>query len=148
MDAMILVDARGRHFEIGGQVPRRIVSLVPSTTETLFALGLGDALAGYTRFCVHPADKISPERWIGGTKNPKIERIAALRPDLIVANLEENRAEDVAALDMIAPVWVAYPRTVVEAIADLRALGRLVGRAVQAEVFAATIEREVARTRA
>lgn len=118
---LTLVDARGRRFEIDGRTPERIVSLAPSTTETLFALGVGDALVGYTRFCVHPKDKISPERWIGGTKNLKIERIAALRPDLIVANLEENRAADVAALDEIAPVWVAYPRTVAEAVADLRA---------------------------
>jgi ABC-type Fe3+-hydroxamate transport system substrate-binding protein len=144
-----LTDARGREFDLTGRPPpRRIVSLVPSTTETLFALGLGEALVGYTRFCVHPADKISPERWVGGTKNPKIERIAALRPDLIVANLEENRAEDVAALDKIAPVWVAYPRTTADAIADLRALGLLVGRATRAEELAAAIEREVALTRA
>lgn len=145
---LTLVDARGRHFELDGRVPMRIVSLVPSTTETLFALGLGDALVGYTRFCVHPADEISPERWIGGTKNPKIERIADLQPDLIVANLEENRAEDVAALDEIAPVWVAFPRTVAGAIADLRALGQLVGRPVHAEAFAVAIERELVRTRA
>ena len=74
----------------------RIISLVPSTTETLFALGVGHHVVGRTAFCVLPREALTvPE--VGGTKTPNIERIAALQPDLILVNAEENRAEDVAA---------------------------------------------------
>ncbi len=105
----------------------RIVSLVPSTTETLFALGVGPAVVGRTAFCVLPREALAvPE--VGGTKTPNIARIADLQPDLILVNAEENRAEDVAALMRIATVHSFYPRTVAHAIADLVILGRVVGR--------------------
>ncbi|KPL87732.1 helical backbone metal receptor [Ardenticatena maritima] len=145
---MQLCDVRGKCFA-PIQQPERLVSLVPSTTETLFALGLGDALVGYTRFCVHPADRITPDKWIGGTKNPKIERIVALRPQLVLANREENRREDVEALEAAGvPVWVAEPLTVEAAVADIRTLGALLNRRAQAERLAAEIERKVAEARA
>lgn len=76
----------------------RIVSLVPSLTETLVTLGLGDALVGRTKFCIHPASVVQHIEQIGGTKNPKVDRIIDLCPDLIIANKEENRKEDVEAL--------------------------------------------------
>lgn len=145
---MPLCDVRGKCFA-PIEHPERLVSLVPSTTETLFALGLGNALVGYTRFCVHPADQITPEKWVGGTKNPKIERIIALRPQLVLANREENRREDVEALEAAGvPVWVAEPTTVEEAIADIRTLGALLNRPAQAEHLAAEIEQKVAEVRA
>lgn len=133
---MPLADVRGRHFTPMTD-PHRVVSLVPSTTETLFALGLGEAVAGYTRFAVHPQDHLTPEKWIGGTKNPKIDRIVALAPQIVFANREENRAEDVSALeDAGIPVWVAEPRTVQDAIDDIRAMGRLLNRSARANALA------------
>ncbi|MFN8498802.1 MAG: helical backbone metal receptor [Anaerolineae bacterium] len=114
----------------------RIVSLVPSTTETLFALGAGDTVVGRTAFCLLPeAARAVPE--IGGTKTPDIARIAALRPDLILVNAEENRAEDVARLMRVAPVHSFYPHTVQDAIADLVVLGMVVGRAAEGAALAA-----------
>ncbi|MFN8474417.1 MAG: helical backbone metal receptor [Anaerolineae bacterium] len=114
----------------------RIMSLVPSTTETLFALGVGDAVVGRTAFCVLPTEALTvPE--VGGTKTPNLARIVALRPDLILVNAEENRAEDVGTLMRVAPVHSFYPRTVEHAIADLRVLGRLVGRTAGGETLAA-----------
>ena len=66
----------------------RVVSLVPSLTETLFALGAGDSVVGITDFCIFPPDLDRPR--LGGTKNPRVEAIRALAPDLVYVNLEEN----------------------------------------------------------
>ncbi|WP_405425937.1 helical backbone metal receptor [Streptomyces erythrochromogenes] len=75
---------------------RRVVSLVPSLTEAV-AVSVPGLLVGVTDWCTHPGDLGAAER-IGGTKNPDLRRIAALRPDLVIANEEENRAPDLAAL--------------------------------------------------
>ncbi len=121
--------------------PKRIVSLVPSTTETLFALGCGERVVGVTRFCVHPAQARERARVVGGTKNPRIEAILALAPDLILANQEENRREDVERLQASVPVHVFFPRSVPEAVADIRALGELVDEPGKATALANEIER-------
>lgn len=97
--------------------PRRVVSLVPSVTESLFDLNLGDRLVAVTDYCVHPAEGVARLPKIGGTKNPDIARIIALRPDLVIVNREENRREDAEALQAAGiPVWVTHPRTVADAI--------------------------------
>lgn len=97
--------------------PARVVSLVPSLTEALFDLGVGGRLVGVTHFCTRPAEGVAGVERIGGTKNPDIARIIGLRPDLVIANQEENRREDVEALtDAGIAVWVTYPRTVREAL--------------------------------
>jgi hypothetical protein len=100
--------------------PRRIVSLVPSMTESVCRLGAADRLVGVTRYCVEPADELRAVARVGGTKNPKLEAIAALEPDLVLVNTEENRSEDVAWLRARMPVLEHCPRTVVEAAAALR----------------------------
>lgn len=103
--------------------PNRIVSLVPSLTEALFAYGLGERVVGVTDWCVHPAARVASLPKVGGTKNPAIDRIVALAPDLVIANQEENRPRDVARLEAAGiTVWVTYPRTVQEASDTLRAL--------------------------
>jgi ABC-type Fe3+-hydroxamate transport system substrate-binding protein len=89
------------------------VSLVPSLTETFFALGLAHEIVGVTDFCVHPAEDVAAKPKLGGTKNPDVRAILALRPDLVVANKEENRRRDVEALAAAgAPVFVTYARGV------------------------------------
>jgi len=99
---------------------RRAVSLVPSLTEAV-AESVPGMLVGATDWCTHPAD-LDVVR-IGGTKNPDVARIAALRPDLVIANAEENRAVDLAALrDQGLDVWVTDPETVPEALTQLRTL--------------------------
>ncbi len=93
--------------------PKRIVSLVPSMTETLFDLDLGHLIVGRTDYCIRPTDKVGNIAAIGGTKNPRVEDIIALTPDLVIANREENRREDVEALEAAGiPVWVTFPQTV------------------------------------
>ena len=106
--------------------PRRIVSLVPSLTEALFALGLGERVVGVTEWCVHPAGGVAPLPKIGGTKNPDIDSILALRPELVIANREENRRRDVERLEAAGiRVWVTHPRTVRDGIELLGALADL-----------------------
>jgi ABC-type Fe3+-hydroxamate transport system substrate-binding protein len=119
------VDASGEVVDVPAR-PERIVSLVPSVTETLFALGLGDRVVGVTDWCIHPAPELADRPRVGGTKNPRIDDITALHPDLVLANLEENRAIDVRRLrERGFRTWVDYPRTVAEAIAQIEWLADL-----------------------
>src|SRR5690606_3199848 len=85
----------------------KIISLVPSITETLFDFGLNpDQIVGRTKFCIHPEEKIKSVEMIGGTKNLNIEKIKALKPDLIIGNKEENTKEQVEMLMEEVTVWV------------------------------------------
>lgn len=93
--------------------PRRVISLVPSLTESLFDLGLGDRLIAVTDYCTRPAAGVSTLPKVGGTKTPVLERIIALHPDLVMMNDEENRREDAEALHKAGvPLWITGPRTV------------------------------------
>lgn len=96
--------------------PDTVVSLVPSVTESLFDLNLGDRLIGRTDYCIYPPGKVDRVPALGGTKNPDIDRIVALQPGLVIANQEENRREDVEALQAAGiPVWVTFPQSVSDA---------------------------------
>ena len=68
--------------------PKSIVSLVPSLTELLFDLGIGEKVAGRTRFCIHPKENIEQVPIVGGTKNPRLDKIREITPDLIITNKE------------------------------------------------------------
>jgi ABC-type Fe3+-hydroxamate transport system substrate-binding protein len=106
---MRIVDVRGRTFDFN-QPPRRVVSLVPSLTETLFDLGAGDDVIGVTDFCIFPENLDRPR--VGGTKNPRVDAIRALEPDLVHMNLEENLARHAEEIEKFAPVFVTEPKTV------------------------------------
>lgn len=100
--------------------PRRVVSLVPSLTESV-ATSLPEVLVGATEWCTHP-DGLDVPR-VRGTKNPDLAAIAALRPDLVLANKEENRELDVRRLrEAGIPVWVTVIETVPQALSSLRRL--------------------------
>lgn len=106
--------------------PERIISLVPSLTELVFWLGCGDRLVGRTRFCVEPAGQVDRLPIVGGTKNPHLDRILAAAPDLVIANKEENRREDVEALRAAGvEVLLTDPNTVDEATSMVEQLGQL-----------------------
>jgi ABC-type Fe3+-hydroxamate transport system substrate-binding protein len=142
-----VVDSRGRSLELA-QPPRRIVSLVPSHTETLFAIGAGSRVVGVTRYCVHPADGVAALPRVGGTKNPDVASILALAPDLVVANREENRRRDVERLEAAGvAVLVTYARTVEQAIEEIRVLGALGECEPAAGALAAQSEQALARAR-
>jgi ABC-type Fe3+-hydroxamate transport system substrate-binding protein len=121
------VDALGRSLTIK-QWPERIVSLVPSLTEALFAFGLGQEIVGVTRFCVEPRQGVAGKTKVGGTKELDIAKIGALKPDLVVASAEENSPADVAQLiDHGCPVFVALATSVESAIDLLRQLATITG---------------------
>jgi len=101
-----ITDQTGQVIEIT-QPPKKVVSLVPSITYTLHRLGLEDEVTGITRFCKFPENWKKTKTIIGGTKDVKIERIANLQPDLILANKEENAKEAVEELQKIAPVYIS-----------------------------------------
>jgi ABC-type Fe3+-hydroxamate transport system substrate-binding protein len=142
------VDASGVALRLTA-APRRIVSLIPSTTELLCALGLADALVGVTVYCVEPREVVRGKTRVGGEKDPDLGVICALAPDLVVANIEENRREDVDALRAAGlTVWVTYPRTVAEGLAMIRDLGEVAGATEAARALLATLEPLYADARA
>jgi ABC-type Fe3+-hydroxamate transport system substrate-binding protein len=123
------------------QPNRRIVSLVPSLTEALFAFGLGDRIVGITDYCIEPQPAVRSKPTIGGTKNPDVQAILRLAPDLVVANVEENRQENVKCLQAQGmPVFISFPQTVSAAIATLRALAQVTGAEAPASPVIARIE--------
>ena len=123
----------------------RIVSLVPSLTETLFALGVGESIVGRTRYCTHPPRAVGRVPKVGGTKKANVRRILDLEPDLIVAVREENSREDVETLaEAGVPVFLGAPETVEGALQMLRELAATV-EAPLAKGVLAPIERVVKR---
>ena len=104
-------------------VPRRVVSLVPSLTETLFELGAGDSVVGVTDFCIFPENLDRPR--VGGTKNPRIDQIRALGPDLVHMNLEENLRRHAEQLETFAKVYVTEPKSVSDVESLLTTLGEV-----------------------
>ncbi len=97
--------------------PRRVVSLVPSLTESLFDLGLGESVVGITDYCVAPAKALEGIPRIGGPKNPRLTDILSLKPELVLANQEENTRQVVEALEAVGVrVWVTFPKTVRQAL--------------------------------
>jgi len=131
-------DARDRRMVLD-RPSRRIVSLVPSQTELLAFLGLDDEVVGITRFCERPEGWRQEKTIVGGTKQVDLETVQALEPDLILANYEENTAEDVAALDGVAPVFVTEVKTVPEACQMIRTVGDLTGTSNQTSTLVGRI---------
>lgn len=128
-------DMLGREVTLDG-IPQRIVSLVPSQTELLYDLGLEEEVVGITKFCVHPQAWFRTKKRVGGTKQVHIDKVAALAPDLIIANKEENVQEQIAALTGIAPVWVSDIHDLRGALDMISQIGQLVGKAGKAAEIA------------
>jgi ABC-type Fe3+-hydroxamate transport system substrate-binding protein len=118
----VLTDVRGRTFSLDAP-PRRVVSLVPSLTETLFDLGCGSDVIAITDYCIFPENLPLPR--IGGTKNPDVAAIRELKPDLVHMNLEENLERHARAIEELAPVFVTEPKTVSDVSSLFTTLGTL-----------------------
>lgn len=122
-----VVDDAGRRLDLGAP-PGRIVSLVPSLTELVCALGRGDRLVAVTRYCTDPPDIVTRLPKIGGTKTPRVGAILDLRPDLVLANSEENpRAEFEQLVSHGVQVFVSFPKSVSEAMRSISRLGTALG---------------------
>jgi len=124
---------------------RRVVSLVPSETEALFLLGLGDRVVGRTQYCVEPAQEVSRVPTVRGTKDADVSTVRALAPDLVLMNQEENtEAIHRALVDAGIAVHLSFPKTVADAVALCRDLARLAGADPDAHPVILAMARAVA----
>ena len=120
------IDQMGRPVEVP-EHPQRIISLVPSQTELLHDLCLGDRIIGITKFCVHPEDWFRTKPRIGGTKKVDIDEVRTLKPDLIIGNKEENERADIKVLAKEFPVWMSDVRDLDGALEMIERVGGLTG---------------------
>lgn len=127
----IFTDQLGREVTIN-YPPKRIISVVPSQTELLFELGLGEEIVGITKFCVHPASQFKAKTKVGGTKKLNIELIRSLQPDLIIGNKEENTREDIELLSAEFPVWMSDIYNLEDAMKTITQIAELVDRQPEA----------------
>ncbi|SDD37254.1 substrate-binding protein [Mucilaginibacter pineti] len=116
-------------------VPEKIISVVPSQTELLFYLGLDAEIIGITKFCIHPANKFKTTTKVGGTKQLNTELIKSLKPDLIIANKEENDRGQIEELSKLFPVWISDINNLAQALDMIHNVGLLVDRQTEAEVL-------------
>src|SRR5690606_29465773 len=121
---MRVIDQMGRDIEFQ-HTPSRIISLVPSITELLFDLGFDDEVVGVTKFCVHPNEWHKMKPRIGGTKQLYFDKIAELKPDLIIANKEENTKDLVEQLEKDYLVYVTDINTLEEGYDAIERLGQV-----------------------
>lgn len=139
----MIFDILGRGFSFASP-PERVVSLVPSLTETLFDLGAGDALVGVTTFCLFPAEELACVARVGGTKNPHVEEIRALGPDLVYVNVEENIRKHADEIETFAPVFATEPKSVRDVAELIEDLGEIHGKQQRAAAMIEDIYAEVA----
>ena len=128
---MTFIDQLNRTVHVA-DYPQRIVSTVPSQTELLADLGLEREVVGITKFCTSPDQWFRSKQRIGGTKTLKLEAIASLEPDLILANKEENDQAQMEWLMARFPVWISDVRTLGDATAMIDTVGQITRREVEA----------------
>lgn len=105
--------------------PMRVVSLVPSITELLYDLGIKDQIVGKTKYCIHPKIEDDKTTIIGGTKNFDIQKIIDLKPEIVIANKEENTKEGIEELSKFCPVYVTDVRDIDDALNMIENLGKI-----------------------
>lgn len=134
---MQFTDQLGKQIHLAAP-PKRIISLVPSQTELLHDLGLEEEVVGITKFCVHPDHWFRSKVRVGGTKQYHFDRIAALQPDLIIGNKEENDKVQIERLAEQYPVWMSDIYTLSDVFDMIQGIGKLVNRATQADDLVST----------
>ena len=138
-----VIDETGRTVRVPTPV-ERIVSLAPSLTETLYALGLQDRLVGDTDYCDYPPEAQKKAK-VGGAVNPSMEEIATLHPDLVLVTKGLNRFETVRALDDLKiPSYATDPHTVEEIISSMAKLADVLGAASAGAALAQELEQRLA----
>ncbi len=136
-------DAQGTAFPAAGR-DARVVSLVPSITELLFALGLDAEVVGRTRYCVHPRDRVAAVPTVGGTKDVDLAHVRALAPSHVIVNVDENLAATADALRAFVPhVVVTHPNAPEDNVPLFRLLGGIFGREREAEALCARLEAQL-----
>ena len=130
------------HFS---HIPCRIISLVPSQTELLFDLGLDEEIIGITKFCIHPKEKCELKTRVGGPKSVDFQLIDQLRPDVIIANKEENAKEEIEKLGEKYPVWISDISTLEDALDMIKGIGELAGKSEEASDIISRISASIHR---
>jgi len=123
------------------KVPQKVVSLIPSVTETLFEIGAGRKIAGITDYCIFPKDKVKDVAKVGGPKSVNKDLIDKINPDLIFMDPEENTLDDFEELRREYPIFVINVRTVEDSVEFLRSIGELFELEQKAESFISRINR-------
>ncbi|MBK8339103.1 MAG: ABC transporter substrate-binding protein [Flavobacteriales bacterium] len=141
-----LTDQMGRKVQVPEHA-QRIISLVPSQTELLYDLGLGERVVGITKFCVHPETWFNTKHRVGGTKKIDFNKVRALKPDLIIGNKEENDRKEIEALAKDFPVWLSDVRDLDGALDMIARVGELTGAEREAIDIAARIAQSFADLR-
>ena len=140
----VFIDQTGRTISLPG-IPKRIVSLVPSQTELLADLGLSPEVVGITRFCIHPVEWSGTKTIVGGTKQVKLDIIHQLKPDLIIANKEENVKEQVEELEKQFPVWVSDVNNLPDAYEMIGQIGLMTNKKHGADALILRIKEKFAQ---
>jgi iron complex transport system substrate-binding protein len=139
-----VTDEIGRRVKVPA-TPQRIVSLAPSITETLFALGLGDRVVGVTTYCDYPPEATAKEK-VGDTLRPSVEKIVALRADLVIASTASQLEQFVRKLDELGiAVYVSNPRKVADVATTIMRLGELTGASERARQLSSDLENRLSR---
>jgi ABC-type Fe3+-hydroxamate transport system substrate-binding protein len=136
---MIITDQLNRTIEFNFP-PKRIISLVPSQSELLWHLGLQKELVGITKFCVHPNEMFRSVKRIGGTKTVKPDEIQKLKPDLIIANKEENQQEQIEELCKHFPIYISDIYNLNDALRMIEQVGLITDRKNKSEELVSTIK--------
>jgi ABC-type Fe3+-hydroxamate transport system substrate-binding protein len=124
-------------------LPKRIISLVPSITEYLYDLGLGERVVGITKFCVHPKEWLNVKEIVGGTKQQHLEKIKNLNPDLIIASKEENVKSYIEKLAINCSVYVSDVVDFESAVEMMEDIGMLVGEQKRSEKICDNIRKGI-----
>ncbi len=126
------VDQLGNHLTFT-EAPKKIISLVPSISELLWDLNLQNELCGITKFCIHPDEMYRTKTRVGGTKNIDPVKIGELKPDLIIANKEENTFSDINLLKEKYPVWISDVNSVEDAFDMIHEIGKITDTSSESE---------------
>ena len=135
-------DQTGRRVDVP-EHPQRLISLAPSITETLFALGLGESVVGDTDYCEYPPEaKLKPH--VGAILNPNLEKIVALKPDLVLGSPEANRRETADRLAQLGiPLYGVTAHSVDDMLRSLEDLGRVLGHEADSKKLAAGLRQRI-----
>jgi ABC-type Fe3+-hydroxamate transport system substrate-binding protein len=144
---MQFTDKLHRTIRLENFPPKRIVSLVPSQTELLYDLGLETEVVGITKFCIHPDSWFKTKQRIGGTKTIKLDVIDALKPDLIIANKEENKQLQIEALCEKYPVYISNIFNLDDALQMIKDVGEITNTSLKANSIIDKISLEFSKLR-
>lgn len=141
---MLFTDQLNNTIELKS-FPKRIISLVPSQSELLWDLGLKEELVGITKFCIHPSEMFESLERVGGTKTLNIEKIRALKPDLIIGNKEENEQTQILELQKEFTVWMSDIYTLDDSLMMIEKVGELVNRRDKSNIIRENIKNSFMR---